>query len=142
MSRIVSSLPGRIRLRDSALRQPDRLERLCAMLSAMEGVLSVDGNVKAGSLVLRFEAKGRDVEAMEAAVEAAADAEFARPRPGLKPSTRVRLNRYAKRGMAVSLGASLVLAAAGYKRWHILTGGAFVACLAVHLAVHRRHLFR
>lgn len=142
MTRIVSSIPGRIRLRDNALRQADRLERLSAALTAMEGVLSVDGNVKAGSLVLRYEARAGDVDTMEAAVEQAADAEFSRPRPGLKPSTRVRLNRYAKRGMAVSLGASLVLAAAGYKRWHILTGGAFVACLAVHLAVHRRHLFR
>lgn len=142
MTRIVSSLPGRIRLRDPALRQPDRLARLGAALEALAGVLAVEGNLKAGCLVVRYEAAGREVEAMEAAVEALVDAEFSRPRPGLRPSTRVRLNRYAKRGMAVSLGASLVLAAAGYKRWHILTGGAFVACLAVHLAVHRRHLWR
>lgn len=142
MTRIISSLPGRIRLRDPALRQADRLERLGAALENLDGILAVEGNLKAGSLVLRYEAAGRDVEAMEAAVDELADAEFSRPRPGLKPSTRVRLNRYAKRGMAASLGASLVLAAAGYKRWHVLTGGAFVACLAVHLAVHRRHLWR
>lgn len=142
MTRIVSSVPGRIRLRDPALRQSDRLERLTVALTALEGMLAVEGNVKAGSLILRYEAAGRDVEAIEELVESLVDAEFSRPRPGLKPSTRVRLNRYAKRGMAVSLGASLALAAAGYKRWHILTGGAFVACLAVHLAVHRRHLFR
>lgn len=142
MTRIVSSLPGRIRLRDPSLHQADRLDRLAAALAAMEGVLAVDGNARAGSLVLRYEAAGRDVEAMEAAVDAAADAEFARPRPHLKPSTRVRVNRYAKRGMLASLAASLALAAAGQKRWHALTGGAFVACLMVHLAVHHRHLVR
>lgn len=144
MARIVSSLPGRIRLRDPALRQADRLARLSAVLQALAGVQAVEGNVKAGSLVLRYEAAGADVDAMEAAVESAADAEFARPRPGLnlQPSTRVRINRYAKRGMLISLAASLALAAAGRKRWHAATGGVFVAFLAAHLLVHRRHLLR
>lgn len=142
MSRIVSSLPGRIRLRDTALRQPDRLERLRAVLAGMDGVLSVEGNAKTGSLLLHYDAASTDTDLIEASVEQAADAEFASPRPAYRPSTRVRLNRYAKRGMLVSLTASLVLAAAGQKRWHAITGGAFVACLLVHLAVHRRHLMR
>jgi len=142
MTRVVSSLPGRIRLRDPALRQPDRLERLCAALQAMEAVLMVEANLKAGSVVFRYDATEVDVEAVEAAVERAAEAEISRPRPAHRPSARVRINRYAKRGMLASLGASLILAAAGQKRWHILTGGAFVACLAVHLVVHRRHLVR
>lgn len=142
MSRIVSSLPGRIRLRDPALRLPDHLDRLCLALEAMDGVLAVEGNVKAGSVVFRYDAAGQEVEELEAAVEAALELELARPRPAHRPSTRVRVNRYAKRGMLVTLGASLALAAAGNKRWHIVTGGAFVACLLVHLAVHRRHLVR
>ena len=142
VTRIVSSLPGRIRLRDPALRQADRLDRLSAALANMEGVLAVEGNVRAGSVVLRFEAAAHDVEAMEAAVERVADAEFTKPRPVLRPSTRVRVNRYAKRGMLASLATSLLLAAAGQKRWHIATGGVFVASLMVHLAVHRRHLVR
>lgn len=142
MTCIVSSLPGRIRIRDTALRQADRLERLAAAVAGHPGVLGVEANSRAGSLVLRYDAALADTEAMEAAVEAAAEAELARPRPGLKPSTRVRLNRYAKRGMAASLGASMLLAAVGKKQWHAATGGAFLACLLVHLAVHRRHLLR
>ncbi len=156
MTRIVSSIPGRIRLRDPALRQPDRLERLCAALQAMDGALSVEGNGKAGSVVLYYRPGALAVDAVEAVVEqvvgvevstvrvnaAKMDAKSARPRPMLKPSTRVRLNRYAKRGMLVSLPISLALAAAGRKRWHAVSGGAFVACLLVHMAVHRRHLIR
>lgn len=142
MTRIVASIPGRIRLRDPALRQPAHLERLLSALGALPAALAVEGNLGAGSIVLRYDAARVPVEAMEAAVDQAADAEFARPRSAYKPSTRVRLNRYAKRGMLVTLSASLALAAVGQKRWHALTGGAFVACLAIHLAVHRRNLVR
>lgn len=142
MSRIVSSLPGRIRLRDTVLCQADRIERLRRVLTAMDGVVSVEANLKAGSLVLRYETARVDVETMEAAVDAAADAEFATPLPHRRPTPRVRINRYAKRGMLGSLSASLVFAAAGRKRWHALTGGLFVASLLVHLAVHRRHVLR
>lgn len=142
MSRIVSSLPGRIRLRDPALCQADRLARLRGVLAAIDGVLSVEGNVKAGCLVLHYEATRAAVERMESAVDAAADAEFARPLPRRHATPRVRINRYAKRGMLGSLAASLLLAAAGRKRWHAATGGLFVACLLVHLTVHRRHLVR
>ncbi len=151
MTRIVSSIPGRIRLRDSALRQPDRLERLCAALRGMDGALSVEGNGKAGSVVFCYRQGTLGVDAVESAVErvmgakvdaVGMNANVARSRPGLRPSTRVRINRYAKRGMLVSLPVSLALAAAGKKRWHAVSGGAFVACLLVHLAVHRRHLIR
>jgi hypothetical protein len=41
-----------------------------------------------------------------------------------------------------SLAVSLLLAGAGRKRWHALSGGMFVASLAVHLWVHRRHVFK
>lgn len=142
MSRIVSSIPGRIRARDTALRQPERLARLHAALGATAGVLSASANAAAGSLVLHYDAARIPVEDMEAIVEAAVDAELARPKNGLPPSTRVRINRCAKYGMLGSLGISLALAASGQKRWHALSGALFVACLGVHLTVHRRHLLR
>ncbi len=142
MSRIVSTLPGRIRVRDAALRNPARLARLAAALGALGGVRSVQPNAGAGSIVLYYDVVGADIEAMEHAVDAATDAELAAPRPAGRRSSRVRINRYAKAGMLGSLGASLVFAAAGAKRWHVVTGGMFVACLAVHIGVHRRHLLR
>lgn len=54
----------------------------------------------------------------------------------------MQVNRYAKAGMLGSLSASLALAATGQKRLHAVTGGIFVACLGVHLGVHRRSLLR
>jgi len=142
MSRIVSSLPGRIRVRDRVLRNRVRLERLEAALIKIEGVTSLQSNSGAGSVVLHFDAARADAERLEAAVDTAVDAVLATPLPAGKRSVKMRVNRYAKVGMLTSLTTSLVLAAAGQKRWHAVTGAIFVACLGVHLGVHRRSLLR
>jgi len=68
----------------------------------------------------------------------ASPASAARPRG----STRVRANRWAKRGMLLSLAATLLLAAAGAKRWHTVGGLLFLHALGVHLWVHRRHVLK
>lgn len=142
MSRIASSIPGRIRIRDTALRQNDRLERLCALFNEHAAVWSATGNAASGSIVIHYEAADIDSERMESLVEEALDQELAQARRKLPASTRVRINRAAKVGMLGCLGASLAFAALGKKRAHVASGIAFVACLGVHLAVHRRHLLR
>lgn len=142
MTRIVASIPGRIRLRDPALRQAARLARLAASLQTLAGVRAVDGNPGAGSIVIHYDAAAASVDAMEAAIEQAAERALTEARSNYRPSTRVRINRYAKRGMLLTLSTSLALAALGQKRWHALAGGAFIGCLGVHLLVHRRNLLR
>jgi len=142
MSRIVSSIPGRIRIRDKRLRDPARLHQLEAGLRKIDVITGLQGNVGAGSVVLTFHSHGVDAESLEAeveaAVDAALDAQFSHPKRSLKQ----RVNRYAKVGMMGSLATSLALAAAGQKRGHAVAGGLFVACLGVHLATHRKSLLR
>lgn len=142
MSRVASSIPGRIRVRDTALRQPDRLARLHATLQAVDGVHDVESKPATGSVIVHYNAAHFAPEAMETLVEQHVDAELARPRSKFPPSTRMRINRAAKAGMLGSLAVSLALAATGNKRWHAASGLVFVACLGVHLTVHRRHLLR
>lgn len=142
MSRIVSALPGRIRIRDRVLRERARLGRVEAALARLEGIDSLQGNPGAGSIVLHFDAARVDVAALEAAVDATIDAELATPHKPHRRSLKMQINRSAKFGMLGSLAASLALAAAGEKRWHAVTGGLFVACLGVHLGVHRRSILR
>lgn len=142
MKRIVSSISGRIRLRDAGLRDPLRLERLNRSVKSFKGVLTVEANRGAGSLVVHYDPAQIDHGRIEAQLEAMAGAELARPVPERRRITRVQVNRYAKRGMLASLAVSLLLAATGQKRWHALSGAMFVACLMVHLATHRRHLVR
>lgn len=149
MTRIASSVPGRLRLRDPALRRGPALSRLATDLAGLPGVLGVAANDQAGSVVVTYDAGRIARSEMEAAALRVAEAVLG-PSGGsetaiwhrMAPSRRVRINRYAKRGMLASLLVSLALAAGGVKRWHAWSGGAFLAFLAAHLAVHRRHLLR
>lgn len=248
MNRIVSSLPGRLRLRDAGLRRSPQLGRLCAIVSGYHGVAGIEHNRHAGSMTVfydvaqvtrgqiearveaaaarlldtvapnasdaapaetagRDDASAREESAAAAGAGALATGPFAAtaaqvavahnagvgeaarggartaaarpsgPEPrsdadgarggaarrdgrarqaaagGAEPAAswwrarpggtlRVRVNRVARRGMLVSLAASMVLAALGRKRWHTVTGLVFLKFLAMHLWVHRRHLIR
>lgn len=138
----VSSVPGRIRIRDHALRNAWLCSQLTARLSGMDGLVSLETNSRTGSIVILYEPRCADAQAIEAAVDAlVAELQARRPASGGK-STQKKLNRAAKAGMIGSLATSMALAAAGNKRWHAATGGVFLCCLSVHLVVHRRHLLR
>jgi hypothetical protein len=142
MNRIVSSLPGRIRIRDRQLRNPDRLSQLESVLLKYKAITSLHSNPAAGSLVVNFDASLADMAVLESEVDAAVDALLAVPLPKKPRSVKMRVNRCAKAGMLGSLATSLALAATGRKRWHAVTGGVFVACLGVHLTTHRKLLLR
>lgn len=101
MSRIVSALPGRIRLRDPALRAPRTNERLQAVVAKFDGVRSVEGRPNSGSVVLLYDAATVDRSSMEARVEAAAAAELA-PRDGDPP--RATTSSTSTEGAAKSAG--------------------------------------
>lgn len=142
MTRVVSTLPGRIRVRDKALRNPGVRTRVEAQLWQIEGLIVMQPNPSVGSIVLHFAAGEIDPLKLEHEIDAIIDAAIATPRPSGSRPLRMQVNRIAKLGMIGSLSASLVLAASGQKRWHAVTGAAFVACLGVHLGVHRRNLVR
>lgn len=145
---IVSSIAGRLRLRHPVLRQPKRLAQLEQELSAWLGVLVCTSNARTGSLLLHYdvtvlaptECERRALAALQAFLPAA-PAQSPRP-AGPKGSTRVRANRWAKSGMLLSLAATLLLAAAGAKRWHTVGGLLFLHALGVHLWVHRHHVLK
>ncbi|HRD35152.1 MAG TPA: hypothetical protein PLR02_12960 [Rhodocyclaceae bacterium] len=142
MTRVVSTLPGRVRVRDKALRNPALCARVEAQLRQIEGLAVMQPNPSVGSIVLHFAAGDIDPLELERKIDAIIDAAIATPRPSGARPLRLQVNRVAKLGMLGSLTASLALAASGQKRWHAVTGAAFVACLGVHLGVHRRNLLR
>jgi copper chaperone CopZ len=118
------------------------LDQLEVALRRIDGITSLQSNPGAGSVVLYFDVARVDTAVLEEAVDAAVDATLAAPLPKSKRSLKMQVNRYAKVGMLGSLATSLALAATGQKRLHAVTGGLFVACLGVHLGVHRRSLLR
>lgn len=141
MTRIASSSPGRIRVKDPALRGRDCLSRVHKELAPLEGVRELRPNLVAGSIVVFFDHGEVSPAKLEQRIEQALDAALAAPRKARR-SIHNRVNRAAKIGMLGSLGASLALAATGNKRWHAVTGGVFVACLGVLLGLHRKALLR
>ncbi|TJZ79219.1 hypothetical protein FAZ21_02550 [Chitiniphilus eburneus] len=137
MKRIASAIPGRIRIRDASLRNDDAQERVTRALAAIAGVLDTRINARAASIVVQYDPHNTSGRAIEHAVLAAMGMRPSRGRP-----LRLRANRYAKYAALTSLGASMAFAAAGKKSLHIGTGLVFLACLGVHLGVHRRSLLR
>lgn len=138
MTHIASSVPGRIRFRDTALRDPSALAGLESVLGALDGVTSTHGNAVAGSIVVRYERArikpGGIVQAVAATLGGA--------RPGAARPLKLRVNRYVKIGALSTLSVSLMLAAARRRGAHAALGCAFLACLGAHLYINRRTLMR
>jgi len=135
------TLPGRIRLRHPALRDQARAEDARARLSAVPHVSQVSASPRTGSLLVRH-AAGKDAKLLAALDKLLAELDAA---PGCaavggKGAKRPVWPRYAKFGMMASLSTSLVLAALGRERAHIVTGLVFAACLSGHLTHHRKRL--
>lgn len=147
---IVSSIPGRLRLRHPLLRQHERSDDLSTRLRGLEAVVSVEANPITGSLLVIYDAARCARAAMERQITGLgesrgetgpADRGNESPAPSSRAAAR-QLNRLAKLGMMASLPVSLAFAAAGGKKLHALTGGVFSVLLLAHLVVHRRHLLK
>ena len=152
---LVSSLPGRLRVRHHALRGTELHQGLLSAFRAWPGVIAAEGNLKTGSILLHYDVARVaqvDMEArvLEAALGFAAGPEPAAPEAppqhprSVSASRRAlirRLNRYSKIGMLGSLALSLAALTAS-KRVHAGAGGVFVALMLVHMGVHRHHLLK
>ena len=149
MKRIVSAVPCRFRIKDRALSDAELarqlIERLTQKLqdeSADLG-LSIRINPEASSVVVRYDAgKILPAEMQQRTERLLTEMLGKSPLLRGRRSKKLRINRYAKIAALSSLGASMAFAAVGHKRLHVITGGVFLACLGVHLAVFRRNLVR
>jgi hypothetical protein len=147
MSRIVSSIPGRIRVRDNKLRNQTTLDRLKTELSNITAIPTLEGNNRTGSsLLVWFNKNVVTMSCIEAQVESAVDRVIGKSSSQQRLLSKKNLNRYNKMAMLLFLGTSLyTLTLAGRKRrirWHRLTGYLFVANPGVHLFTYRKSLFR
>jgi hypothetical protein len=151
LKRIVSAVPGRLRVRDSRLSDPATVREVVDSLSRELPVRETRANPAACSVVIRYDAQTIPLPEMQKRTEDALAACLAskiaekiveNPPKRWRRSPRLRLNRCAKIGALLSLAASLAFACGGNKRMHVVTGWIFLACLCAHLAVFRRSLVR
>ena len=142
-SPIVSRIPGRLRLRHTALRAPERNQALRADIAGWEGVVSVEGNPAAGSILIHYDPAIVPPAAMEARLNERLGAA-----PGARRTRRSRkknaalwkdINVPVKAGMLASLTVSL-LALGSSRRLHAGAGALYLGFLLLHLAAYRRTL--
>jgi hypothetical protein len=145
MSRIVSSIPGRIRLRDRQLRNQTQMARLIAKLKPLTGIKHLQSDHRTGSVLVFFESTVIENGVLEKAIDAALDEILGKVSAKKSLQLKKHLNRYNKLAMLTTLGASLAIARIRpkqWKRWHVLTAYGFLANLALHLVFYRKSLFR
>jgi hypothetical protein len=145
MNHIVSSIPGRIRVRNRELRDQKKLNQLLSRLEQIGGISRLQGNVRTGSILLRFDSAAISLSAIEVEINAAVYQIVGnQPKPATSISMK-SLNRYNKLAMLASLGFSLTVTKfriKRWRRWHTLTGYLFAANLGVHLYIYRKSLLR
>lgn len=134
-------MPGRIRVRAAALRDPATLARVEPLLAALPAVRSTRGNRAAGSIVVLYDAEAVSVREMSAQL-APCLLDLATVEPSGDRPCRDSINRCVKLASLASLGVSLSFAAAGSKRWHMVSGGVFLGLLGAHLVMNREALLR
>jgi len=141
MKRIVSAVPGRFRIKDSAFGEAAVSDKIVERLKQEVSVLSTRVNNGANSIVVHYD-EGRMLatDMHQRTEQLLAELLGKSPTHRRRRSKRLRINRYAKIGALTSLAASMAFAASGHKRLHGVTGSVFLACLGVHLAVFRRTL--
>jgi hypothetical protein len=146
MSRIVSSIPGRIRVRDKKLRNQTTLDRIKTELLNIAAITSLEGDNRTGSLLVLFNKNVVTLSCIEAQIDSAVDRVIGKSSAQQRLLSKKNLNRYNKMAMLLFLGTSLsTLTLAGRKRrirWHRLTGYLFLANLIAHLLTYRKSLFR
>ena len=73
MNRIVSSLPGRIRIRDKRLRDQARMNELKKELLKITAINELQANPRTGSVVVNFDSSLIEITVLETKMEAAVD---------------------------------------------------------------------
>ena len=157
MSLIVSSIPGRLRLRvrDLDAERAATLPVAIEAIAALPGVREVTDNPRTASVLIHYDSRILSQTSMETAVltllgadhtiapavTEAAGVEAAKTRPP-QATWRAHINRGAKLGTMAAMAVSLLALLARYKRVHARAGILALVFASVHLYIQRRRLLR
>lgn len=134
---ITHAIPGRIRFRHGTAMTEERLEQLVKGIRDLAPSATVERNPGTGSILIRF----LENEAGPAILELLGAGPAVANCPGRGVLAWPPMKQI-KRGMALSLAASLGLLAARREGGHALLGGVFLGLLARHAWVYRKRLWK
>lgn len=138
---LVNVVPGRIRVRANALRDPEVAQRVEAEVAGTPGVDDARVNRGAASLVVLYDPERVDVDALERRIEVLCRNPRRKPTPRRSQLGRT-LNLANKAAMTTTLAGSVAYAVIGKKKPHARLGAAFVALVGLHLLRNRTTLMR
>ena len=141
MKRIVSAVPGRLRIKDHQFASQASIDRVVAELAAQLPLTATRANPGANSVVITYPQDKITPDAMQRRTEEILGRVLGRGSRSRGRSMRLHLNQASKVIAVGSLATSLAFGVARYKQLHIVTGWVFVASVVVHMAVFRRTLF-
>lgn len=138
---ITHSIPGRIRVRHAAPLTADALDVLISDIRKAAPSARVEHNPETCGTLILFEEKEAS-----SAIEQLCGGRAAAAPAGDCPMRHLKIPwpsmRAVKRGMSVSLLASMGLLALNREGGHALFGSIFLACLTRHVWVYRRRLIQ
>jgi len=136
---ITHAIPGRIRFRHGTPMTEERLEQLVKGILDLAPSATVERNSGTGSILIRFleNEAGPAIQELLGAGGGPVGANC----PGRNVLAWPPMKQI-KRGMALSLAASLGFLAARREGGHALLGGVFLGLLARHAWVYRKRLWK
>lgn len=144
---IVSSVDGRLRIRDDALRNPSTARALEKRLLALKGIVEVKINQRIGSLLVLYDEAVTGIKGIRDAVAGYLDVR--RPirdtvvrKRGKERSVIRRISKKVSNiGMLASLAFSVIAAILGAEGLHVASGALFLFFFAMHFSRHRELVF-
>ncbi|MFP4208576.1 MAG: HMA2 domain-containing protein [Wenzhouxiangella sp.] len=138
---LVNAVNGRLRVRSPILRNRRAAEPIAAEVNGLPGVTEVRLNPAAASLVVLYDPKTVEMEALEERLERLCTDQQVRVQKQRRDLSR-QVNLVSKVGMVGSLAGTVGFAYLGSKKIHERMGWSFLAFAAFHLLRNRRTLLR
>ncbi len=137
----VSVTPGRIRLRNKALKAEELAYTLRDQLLEVRGVVQVQINKRIGSILILFDKAKTNAEKILCDLAGVLGIDREKIKKTINTITGKKARQYVKQGMLVTLGIGLG-AALFSEKWHIAFGLVFTKLVALHLYQNRRTLMK
>ncbi len=148
---ITSFIDGRIRIRHSALHNPNTSAKVQAFLQKTAGVKTVNINTVTASLLLEYDSKVLSrmdllqlAGQLKGLVGDDEEEEPEKPKPRSRKSRsllpRARVRKITNMGMIATLGLCVGLGLTGRTRGHVAFGWGFLFFNAIHVFMYRKSL--
>ncbi|WP_028575845.1 HMA2 domain-containing protein [Desulfonatronovibrio hydrogenovorans] len=135
---IVSSIPGRIRIRHDSLKDLETSTSLSESLRKRDGISSIKPNITTGSMLICFRPEIISLSSLRALIK---DFSLDQGKSG-SASRPWNRSRTAKRGMLTCLGMALAMAGLDQEDAHVLFGLGFLGFLGLHLNIHKNRVLK